>query len=180
MESGTGCGRVMAGLFLLPRAARRPAFWPRELRRGALLLGVSAALFWSSFAIGRWIVFFPESGPIYVDLLLGWIAVILHVSAWPNLWVGLRDLRGDLAEPWGDRVRPFVERRAGTASRGGPWRVCAHRPRDYGFVYGILLAGPIVDSAPDPVVGLKPGPVPGRPVDPAGPPVRPRNGPSRR
>src|SRR5438094_1534111 len=92
MESGTGCGRVMAGLFLLPRAARRPAFWPRELRRGALLLGVSAALFWSSFAIGRWIVFFPESGPIYVDLLLGWIAVILHVSAWPNLWVGLRDL----------------------------------------------------------------------------------------
>src|SRR2546429_4424545 len=94
MESGTGCGRVMAGLFLLPRAARRRPFWPRELRRGALLLGVSAALFWSSFAIGRWIVFFPESGPIYVDLLLGWIAVILHVSAWPNLWVGLRDLRG--------------------------------------------------------------------------------------
>ena len=84
----------MAGLFLLPRAARRRPFWPRALRRGALLLGVSAALFWSSFAIGRWIVFFPESGPIYVDLLLGWIAVIVHVSAWPNLWVGLRDLRG--------------------------------------------------------------------------------------
>src|SRR6184192_1323330 len=94
MESGSGCGRIMTGPFLLPRAARRRAFWPRELRRGALLLGVSAALFWSSFAIGRWIVFFPESGPIYVDLLLGWIAVILHVSAWPNLWVGLRDLRG--------------------------------------------------------------------------------------
>src|SRR5437773_10210184 len=84
----------MTGPFLLPRAARRRAFWPRELRRGALLLGVSAALFWSSFAIGRWIVFFPESGPIYVDLLLGWIAVIVHVSAWPNQWVGLRDLRG--------------------------------------------------------------------------------------
>src|SRR5437773_6990646 len=110
MESGSGCGRIMTGPFLLPRAARRRAFWPRELRRGALLLGVSAALFWSSFAIGRWMVFFPESGPIYVDLLLGWIAVIVHVSAWPNLWVGLRDLRG--RQPRDDHPviawRPFL------------------------------------------------------------------------
>src|SRR5207249_665150 len=75
MESGSGCGRIMTGPFLLPRAARRRAFWPRELRRGALLLGVSAALFWSSFAIGRWIVFFPESGPIFVA----------YVSAFPYL-----------------------------------------------------------------------------------------------
>src|SRR5947199_10245898 len=93
MESGSGCGRIMTGPFLLPRAARRRRFWPRELRRGALLLGVSGALFWSSFAIGRWIVFFPESGPIYVDLLLGWIAVVLHGHALPDLRVGLRDLR---------------------------------------------------------------------------------------
>src|SRR5438552_2051840 len=162
MESGTGCGRVMAGLFLLPRAARRPAFWPRELRRGALLLGVSAALFWSSFAIGRWIVFFPESGPIYVDLLLGWIAVILHVSAWPNLWVGLRDLRGRQPRD----AHPII----------------AWRPFLMTLVMTVapVSVSPIVDSAPDPVVGLRPGPVPGRPANPAGPPIRPRNGRGRR
>jgi hypothetical protein len=51
-------------------------------------------LFWSSFAVGRWIVPTAEFGPIYVDLLLGWVAVLVHVAAWPNLWIGLRDLRG--------------------------------------------------------------------------------------
>lgn len=84
----------MAGSFPHPRAASRHAVWPRELRQAALLLGTSAALFWSSFAIGRWIIAMPDAGPIYVDLLLAWVAVIVHVSAWPNLWVGLRDLRG--------------------------------------------------------------------------------------
>jgi hypothetical protein len=64
------------------------------LHRGALLLGASAAIFWSSFAVGRWTVSTVEFGPIYVDLLLGWFAVLVHVAAWPNLWVGLRDLRG--------------------------------------------------------------------------------------
>src|SRR5205807_437917 len=82
MESGTGCGRVMAGLFLLPRAARRRPFWPRELRRGALLLGVSAALFWSSFAIGRWIVFFLEYHSL--SATDAWIFVA-YVSAFPYL-----------------------------------------------------------------------------------------------
>jgi hypothetical protein len=84
----------MAGSFSFSRAARLRASWPRELHRGALLLGASAALFWTSFSMGRWTVFIPESGPIYVDLLIGWVAVVVHVSAWPNLWVGLRDLRG--------------------------------------------------------------------------------------
>jgi len=64
------------------------------LHRGALLLGASAAIFWSSFAVGRWIVSTAEFGPIYIDLLLGWVAVLVHVAAWPNLWIGLRDLRG--------------------------------------------------------------------------------------
>src|SRR5437773_528910 len=82
MESGSGCGRIMTGPFLLPRAARRRAFWPRELRRGALLLGVSAALFWSSFALGRWIVFFPESGPIYVVPILALHGVLFGRVAW--------------------------------------------------------------------------------------------------
>jgi hypothetical protein len=37
-----------------------------------------------------------DAGPLgraYVDLLLAWIAVLLHVAAWPRLWWGLRDLR---------------------------------------------------------------------------------------
>jgi hypothetical protein len=84
----------MPGSFGFSRGSTRRGSWPRELHRGALLLGVSAALFWSSFAIGRLIVSFPDSGPIYVDLLLGWVAVLVHVASWPNLWVGLRDLRG--------------------------------------------------------------------------------------
>lgn len=83
----------MAGIHPLPRSEFSRAFWPRELGRAALLLGASAALLWSSFAIGRWIVSFPELGPIYLDLLLAWGAILLHVSAWPNLWIGLRDLR---------------------------------------------------------------------------------------
>src|SRR5205807_729158 len=65
-----------------------------ELHRGALLLGASAAIFWSSFAVGRWIVSTVEFGAIYVDLLLSWVAVLVHMAAWPNLWIGLRDLRG--------------------------------------------------------------------------------------
>ncbi|MGI0148119.1 MAG: hypothetical protein ACREDF_01120 [Thermoplasmata archaeon] len=84
----------MAGFLPRSRSLYHRAFWPRELRRAALLLGVSAALYWSSFAVGRWIVSTPDSGPIYLDLLLAWGAVLVHIAAWPNLWIGLRDLRG--------------------------------------------------------------------------------------
>src|SRR6266566_4159798 len=94
IDAGDACTRAMAGSFRLSRAARHHASWPRELHRGALLLGASAAIFWSSFAVGRWIVSTVEFGPIYVDLLLGWVAVLVHMAAWPNLWIGLRDLRG--------------------------------------------------------------------------------------
>ncbi len=83
----------MAGFLPHPRAAVRRDFWPRDLQRGALTLGFSGAVFWLSFASGRWIVSVGNVGPIYVDLLLAWVAVVLHVSAWPDLWVGLRDLR---------------------------------------------------------------------------------------
>ncbi len=95
----------MAGSFPHPRAAPRAA-WPRELQRGALLLGASAALFWSSFAVGRWIVDAPSLGPIYLDLVLAWLSIVVHMSAWPDLWVGLRDLRaqrlwnGNAILPW--------------------------------------------------------------------------------
>jgi hypothetical protein len=90
----------MAGSLPHPRADARRAFWPRDLQRGALVLGVSSAVFWFSFASGRWIIWVPSVGPIYVDLLLAWVAVVLHVSAWPDLWVGLRDLRA--RQPNGD------------------------------------------------------------------------------
>lgn len=84
---------MAAGIHPIPHSAFSRAFWPRELRRAALLLGASATLSWSSFAVGRWILALPDSGPIYLDLLMAWGAVLLHVSAWPNLWIGLRDLR---------------------------------------------------------------------------------------
>src|SRR6266699_1311974 len=85
-------GPDMAGSFPHPRASRTAA-WPRELQRASLLLGIGAALFWTSFAVGRWIVVVPSFGPTYVDLILAWVAVVVHVSAWPDLWIGLRHLR---------------------------------------------------------------------------------------
>src|SRR2546426_3775159 len=83
----------MADLLRFRRAATDCVFWARELRRAALLLAASVALFWSSLATGRWIVPIPDSGPIFGDVLIVWLAVVVHVSAWPNLWAGLRDLR---------------------------------------------------------------------------------------
>lgn len=91
--SAHNAGPAMPGFVPPSRAAHHRAAWPRELRRAALLLGASAALYWSSFAVGRWIVSTPDSGPIYLDLLLAWSSVLLHVAAWPSLWIGLRDLR---------------------------------------------------------------------------------------
>lgn len=83
----------MASLLFPVRAASRSGFWPIELHRAALLLGASAALFWSSFAVGRWTISVPDAGPVYMDLLLAWVAVLLHVAAWPPLWAGLKNLR---------------------------------------------------------------------------------------
>ena len=83
----------MAGLLPSRPAATSRVFWPRGLRRAAFLLAASVAIFWSSVATGRWSIPIPESGPIYGDLLIAWVAVLVHISAWPNLWAGLRDLR---------------------------------------------------------------------------------------
>ena len=83
----------MAGFLPHPRSASGRAAWPRELHRAALCLGLSASLYWSSFAVGRMIIAAPGGGPIYVDLLLAWLAVIVHVATWPNLWIGLHDFR---------------------------------------------------------------------------------------
>ena len=88
------------GLLPSRRAATARVFWPRGLRRAAFLLAASVALFWSSVASGRWTISILDSGPVYGDVLIAWVAVLVHVSAWPNLWAGLRDLRArELNEP---------------------------------------------------------------------------------
>src|SRR5712691_10223501 len=80
----------MAGLLPSRRAATSRVLWPRGLRRAAFLLAASVALFWSSVATGRWSIPIPGTGPIYGDLLIAWVAVLVHISAWPNLWAGAR------------------------------------------------------------------------------------------
>src|SRR3989304_883794 len=83
----------MAESFLLRRTGIHFASWPRDLHRAALLLGVGSLVYWSSFASGRVILWIPNLGIVFLDLFLAWIAVLLHVAAWPRLWAGLRDLR---------------------------------------------------------------------------------------
>jgi len=83
----------MAGLLPHPRPAPRRTSWPRELHRAALFLGIGGATYWSSFALAQRSLWIPGVGLVYVDLLLAWVAVLLHVAAWPYLWGGLRDLR---------------------------------------------------------------------------------------
>ena len=65
----------------------------RALQRAVFLLAGSVASFGSSLAVGRWIVPLQGSEFIYGDVLLAWIGLVAFVSAWPNLWAGLRDLR---------------------------------------------------------------------------------------
>ncbi len=81
-----------------PRSALAFAAWPRDLRRGALLLGAGGGLYWSSFALGHRPVGVPLIGIVYLDLFLAWGGVLLHIAAWPPLWLGLRDLR--TRRPW--------------------------------------------------------------------------------
>lgn len=80
--------------------------WPRDLHRAALRLGLGAALYGASFAIGPQVLWTPSLGLVYWDLLLGWMGMLLGVAAWPRLWTGLRGLRaryprdGDAALAW--------------------------------------------------------------------------------
>ncbi len=80
----------MAGTSPTPRVPRTP--WPQALHRGAMYLAVSAVFYWMAFAFGGWTVWVSDVGIIYVDLLLAWVAVLLSIAAWPDLWDGLRDL----------------------------------------------------------------------------------------
>src|SRR3989442_14630522 len=83
----------MRDSFLSRRASAVRPSWARALQRASLLLAASVALFGSSLAVGRWTVSLPGSEFIYGDVLLAWIGVVAYVSAWPNLWAGLRDLQ---------------------------------------------------------------------------------------
>src|SRR2546426_450664 len=83
----------MRDSFLSRRASAVRPSWARALQRAALLLAASVALFGSSLAVGRWTVSLPGSEFIYGDVLLAWIGMVAYVSAWPNLWAGLRDLQ---------------------------------------------------------------------------------------
>src|SRR5213593_4830642 len=102
----------MAGLFPSRHPASGRVSWPRGLRRAAFLLAASVALFWSSVAFGRWIIPIPDSEPVYGDLLIALVAVLVR-----------------MAEPLGRTARPPGSR----AQRGKcPRRmegVLAHRRR---------------------------------------------------
>ncbi len=82
----------MAGSSPTPRAKPVRAVWPPELRRAALYLGASGVFYWISYAFAGWTIWIKDFGLIYMDLVLAWIAVLLTVFAWPDLWDGLRDL----------------------------------------------------------------------------------------
>ncbi len=82
----------MAGTSPSPRVTRNATAWPQELRRGAMYLAAGGVFYWMSFAFGGWTIWVPNGGIIYVDLLLAWVAVLLNIAAWPDLWDGLRDL----------------------------------------------------------------------------------------
>ncbi len=82
----------MAGSSPNPRARRVRTPWTVELRRACFLLAASAAFYWFSFAFGGWTIYLDNVGIVYMDLLVAWIAVLLNIFAWPDLWEGLRHL----------------------------------------------------------------------------------------
>ena len=82
----------MAGLSSSHRVPPNAAAWPQELHRAAGYLAASGVLYWMSFAFGGWTIWIANLGIVYMDLLLAWVAVLLNILAWPDLWDGLRDL----------------------------------------------------------------------------------------
>ncbi len=82
----------MAGTSPTPHASRGRAVWPAELRRAAVYLAASGVCYWMSFAFGGWTIWIANFGLVYMDLLLAWVAVLLNIFAWPDLWDGLRHL----------------------------------------------------------------------------------------
>lgn len=84
----------MAGSSPTSRVSPGPgrASWPRELRRAAAFLAVSGVLYWMAFAFEGWTLWIPGLGLLYMDLIVAWVAVLMTVMAWPDLWEGLRHL----------------------------------------------------------------------------------------
>ncbi len=83
----------MAGSSPDPHAPTPAPSWPRDLHRAATMLAASGALYWLSYAFQGWTIWIAGGGLIYMDLLMAWIAVLINVAAWPDLWTGLRGLR---------------------------------------------------------------------------------------
>ena len=82
----------MAGFSPTRRVDRVPVVWPSELHRAAAYLAASAVLYWMSYAFTGWTLWIPDFGLVFMDLLLAWLAVLLSIFAWPDLWEGLRHL----------------------------------------------------------------------------------------
>lgn len=82
----------MAGTSPTPRPSSVPVCWPGELHRAAAYLAAGGLLYWMAFAFEDWTVWINGFGIIYMGLILAWVAVLLGVMAWPELWDGLRDL----------------------------------------------------------------------------------------
>lgn len=84
----------MAGSSPTPREsrARDGAAWRRELRHAAAFLAASGVLYWMAFAFAGWTLWIPGFALLYMDLIVAWVAVLLTVMAWPDLWEGLRHL----------------------------------------------------------------------------------------
>src|SRR6266571_4997649 len=76
-------GPDMAGSFPHPRASRT-AGWPRELQRASLLLGTGAALFWTSFAVGRCVVVVLPLQYHAIASTDAWL-IAVYVTAFPYL-----------------------------------------------------------------------------------------------
>lgn len=98
----------MAGKSPSPRVSRAFVSWPRELHWAAVYLAASSLFYWMAYAFSDWTVWVKGLGIVYMDLILAWIAVMLGVLAWPDLWDGLRDLL--LAHP--EETDALVARRS--------------------------------------------------------------------
>lgn len=83
----------MAGSSPTPRKAKTPVPWPEEVHRAALFLGLSGVFYWLSFSMEGSVVWISGFGLLFPDLILGWIAVLMGIAAWPSLWIGLRELK---------------------------------------------------------------------------------------
>src|SRR2546428_195004 len=166
----------MAGLFPSPHPAGGRGSWPPGLHRAALLLPAGVALFWSSLAFRRWVIPIPDFGPVYWDLLVAWVAVLVPLSAWSHL-CGRRDDRRRPPESRGNRVRTSLELGLRNPPGSGTGGLRPDRSRDdRPLGPGNLAVLRVVATTPARVVNR--ALAPGLPLGPERPRVRSRSAPS--